>query len=788
MRNSSDVEHPSVPISVLLVEDNPGDVDFISEKISQEQIYPYRLRHVSTLQDAMNELNSDQREPIDIILLDLGLPDSVGLSTFEKLQLSASDLPIVVLTGQNDFFMAEKCIKRGAQDYLVKGHVDNYLGVMIYNAVIRAKMQRALADSYDNLKRMLFDSRDAILVFDVDNSVKYANPAANKLFNGRVSEGCLFELPSFGLPTQELDVPKSDGSITTVEMHIGDSSWFGEPVRVVTFRDITEYKRVETELRQKQVFSESLLETAHAIVLLLDPVGRIIQYNHYMEELSGIPLYEVRGEDWFDTFIPPQNRDEIRVFFAHAITGTRTKGMVNTILTRNHEEKLIEWYDSPLKNENGSVSGLLCIGQDVTKRRQMEVQLAQSDRLSSMGMLAAGVAHEINNPLTYTLYNLETLGESLPDLVLSMNRYRSVLIEQVGRERLHELVGDINDDFRPTFLGDILSLVKSATDGARRVRDIVHDLKVFSHVDDEHLYQVSVEAAVETAISMARNEIKYRAKLMKDYTKTPTVTANDGRLSQVFLNLLINAAQSIDEGDIDQNSIRVKIGSTDESVIVQISDTGKGIPPKDIKQLFDPFFTTKPVGVGSGLGLSICHQIVTSYNGRIEVESAVGEGTCFRVVLPVGEKARPRPPDASGFSTTDSEHRGRILVIDDETEIRKAMTLMLGKAHDIVLASSGLEAQDTLERDDAFDLILCDLMMPTMSGMDLHEWLVREKPDAARRVVFITGGLFTQRARTYLESVENIHVEKPFDAPAFKALVSKLIAAQHRNSEERVET
>jgi CheY-like chemotaxis protein len=243
----------------------------------------------------------------------------------------------------------------------------------------------------------------------------------------------------------------------------------------------------------------------------------------------------------------------------------------------------------------------------------------------------------------------------------------------------------------------------------------------------------------------------------------------------VFLNLLINAAQAIPEGNADGNE--VKIATYPEGrdhVVVEISDTGQGIPESVKQRLFTPFFTTKPVGVGTGLGLSICHRIVTSLGGTISVESQEGRGATFRVVLPVAagvtaDEPTPAPEPARPF------RRGRVLVVDDEAMIRRSIARSLGTQHDVTTAASGREALELLVAGERFDMIFCDLMMPEMTGMELHAVLMMTAPEQASHMVFLTGGAFTESARRFLSDVPNVALDKPFDPQRLLAMVNERI-------------
>jgi len=255
----------------------------------------------------------------------------------------------------------------------------------------------------------------------------------------------------------------------------------------------------------------------------------------------------------------------------------------------------------------------------------------------------------------------------------------------------------------------------------------------------------------------------------------PPVLANGARLGQVFLNLLINAAQAIPEGQVEKNEIRVVTRSDDLGrAIVEVRDSGSGISPDVVGRIFDPFFTTKPIGIGTGLGLSICRSIVTALGGVIAVESQVNKGTVFRVTLPSAPEAKD-DGDLPSSGRANQGRRGRVLVVDDERAIGQSIRRILMSEHEVVVFTRAQHARDLIAQGDRFDVILCDLMMPEMTGMDLHASLVAMAPDQAERIVLLTGGAFTSTARHFLESVPNLRIEKPFDSANLRAIIRSLV-------------
>jgi CheY-like chemotaxis protein/anti-sigma regulatory factor (Ser/Thr protein kinase) len=270
---------------------------------------------------------------------------------------------------------------------------------------------------------------------------------------------------------------------------------------------------------------------------------------------------------------------------------------------------------------------------------------------------------------------------------------------------------------------------------------------------------------------MAWNEIRHRAQLVKQFDAMPAVDGNESRLGQVFLNLVVNAAQAIPEGHADRHRITI-VTRTDERgrAVIEVRDTGPGIPANVLDKLFTPFFTTKPAGVGTGLGLAICQRIVTGMSGEISVESTVGKGTVFRVVLPA---ARAEPIAAAPVRITQpATRRGRVLLVDDDEMIGSAIRRALSSEHEVTTVVKAQDALDRIGSGERYDVILCDLMMPLMTGMEFYQRLALELPDQADRVVFLTGGAFTATARTFLDEVPNIRLEKPFQVQNLRALVN----------------
>lgn len=397
---------------------------------------------------------------------------------------------------------------------------------------------------------------------------------------------------------------------------------------------------------------------------------------------------------------------------------------------------------------------VLGIVRDLTERRALVAKALERDRLSSLGTLAAGLAHEMNNPLAYVSANLQYVSEDLDALEAEGH------LKSVTASRLEE----------------VRDALAEAREGARRVARIVADLRAFARPGPGDGDVVDVRDVVETCLDLAGNEIRHRARLLARIPDHPVLVAGDrARLGQVLLPLIINATQAIPTGDAEGNKVEISVDEGEAEVLLTVRDTGVGMADEVRRRILDPFFTTRQAGEGTGLGLSVAHGIVTSLGGRLEIESAVGHGTVVVVHLPT----RATEPEAvlAGPELEAAAGRGRVLVVDDEAMIGLAVRRLLGREHEVVMTVQASEALARISAGEDFDVILCDLMMPDISGVDLWEAV---DPEVRKRILFLTGGAFTERASAFLERELPPLIGKPFDARVLKSEVLRRIAARRR--------
>jgi signal transduction histidine kinase len=420
-----------------------------------------------------------------------------------------------------------------------------------------------------------------------------------------------------------------------------------------------------------------------------------------------------------------------------------------------------------------AIETLLGTIQEVLGRARA-ARLEAADRLAALGTLAAGIAHEINNPLTYLMANLQVLAEMVPAATAPSAPPAPAI---AGRRA-----------------AEIRDLIADAMEGAERIRRIVSQVQTASASQhpEEHR-PVDLRATLEAALRLVGNELRHRAHVLTDLEGTPYVLGDSARLEQVFIHLLTNAAHALGEMAPQGQEVRVKLRAGADRAAVEIADTGPGIPPEIRNRIFQPFFTTKPVGTGAGLGLAICRGIVEALGGEINVESEMGRGSLFRVSLPTVPAPAAATEAPAGIVAARSEQatgaapgpgparaagrRAAVLVVDDEPAVLRSLELLLAREHDITTADSARRALEIIEdgRAGRYDVVLCDLMMPEMSGMELYDQLRARRPEMARRVVFMTGGAFTPQGQRFLMEGRHTCVAKPIDRDALTLAIAVLI-------------
>ncbi len=533
-----------------------------------------------------------------------------------------------------------------------------------------------------------------------------------------------------------------------------------KPVRPDELRTTVEIAlhkhRVDKRLRERERWYATTMRSIADGIVTVDPQDRVTYMNPAAESLSGRKMQHAEGRtssevvELLDITEQPLSPTPIE----RALRERTAVNVPDAVLRQHDTGHLRHISDSAsVVAEGDRVLGAVMVFRDTTEQHKLQEQLLASDRMATIGLLAAGVAHEINNPLAAAVISLDLATQATETLTTT-----------VGAASMQSLQQDLKD----------------AAAACGRIRSIVGDLRVFSRSEPIVTQEVSVSHVMESTLRLARAEIRHRARVVRVSQPTPPIQAIESRLSQVFLNLIVNAAQAIPEGNADRHEIRITTGTADDGdALVEIEDTGSGMSPETMARLFSPFFTTKPASTGTGLGLMLCRRIIDDLHGTIDIDSAVGRGTRVRLTFPPSREPKPAAPvmaDAPPIALG----RANVLVIDDDPIVAGTLQRAMRDVHDVTTITDAKTALARLQAGETFDVILCDLMMPTMTGMDLHDALNKTHPQVAAQIAFMTGGAFTPRAQEFLDTVGNPRIEKPFDRQKLLRLIGEMFERLRR--------
>ncbi len=614
----------------------------------------------------------------------------------------------------------------------------------------------------DDRFRLLLDlSPDAMLIVGSNGAIALVNRETERLFgydagelagrlvgvlipeslraaHGRYLEA-YFAAPQTRPMGVRLDLHgrRKDGTPIPVEISLrpvvsGADVYVAAAVRDTTDRrEVAELRRSVDEARRAAAARLALLEAMPEAIAVVRRDGTIVQYKAASHVPVPFDPATLVGRNVLDlTYAPTAQIYELiqRAFSTRQAQHLQYDAVVDGVArTRSSTARAI------------SDDEAIWVVRDVTEQHIAARRMAFAERLASLGTLAAGVAHELNNPLAYLTTNLSFLTERLGE--------RGVLDED-EREALAD-----------------------ARTGTERMRGIVNRLKTFSHPGEEASAVACLSSAVMGATKLASREVAAKGHLEVDLRGEFHVRGTEAQLSQVFLNLLLNAAQALDASQSARNVISVRAATLHGGrVAVEVCDNGPGIPVAARERVFEPFFTTKPVGEGTGLGLAIALQIVRAAGGAIELESIEGQGTVFRVILSLASARAERP----SHRRVKVQSSARVLVVDDDRAVLSAMTRLLA-AWKPTPVSGGLAALTLLEQE-TFDLILCDVTMPEFTGVDLYVEVARRWPGREGRMVLMTGGLLTDAQRARLGPTAPTILHKPFDVAAVEQCLARVSA------------
>jgi PAS domain S-box-containing protein len=485
----------------------------------------------------------------------------------------------------------------------------------------------------------------------------------------------------------------------------------------------------------------ALIDNLPVMVFAYDANMRCQYVSAACERILGYTpaeLYALNG-DWSRLSVddPPTDTDVPAGHVERDFRQRRKDGKVITVRYRIRR----------IADENGRVVRTEGFGIDVTAERETQRRLLLADRLAALGMLVAGIGHEINNPAAYVMLGAQQIGRHLA---------RAHAHPELGIAPLVEAVTPILDD---------------VITGIERISTIVGELKLFARSPTTEKGPLDLNAMLRSAASLVQGELRPRARLTLELGPLPLVPGEWARLSQVILNLLVNAAQAIPAGNANQHEVQVRSSFVDGEVRIVVRDSGVGMDEETRRRIFTPFFTTKPVGSGSGLGLAISYDIAQGLGGRITVASEPGRGSAFTVAVPWVS-----PRDAS-MGLGAEESGGSVLIVDDETPLAAAVARELSRHMCVREAHSGGDALAALAQA-RFDAVLCDVRMPDLSGIEVYTRTRARDEVQAARFVFMTGAGAAAGEAEFLREAGRPLLEKPFDMADLWRTVGAIVKAR----------
>jgi signal transduction histidine kinase/CheY-like chemotaxis protein len=397
----------------------------------------------------------------------------------------------------------------------------------------------------------------------------------------------------------------------------------------------------------------------------------------------------------------------------------------------------------------GEVASLRELEAAHAELQATQAQLVVAEKFVAIGQLASGVTHELNNPASWVRLGLQHARRRLAE-ARALARATSAQLEAM--------------------LGEIDGALADVQNGTERIWGVIGDLRTLSRVGPDETTELDLNAVVRQACQLARPAYQGVARLVLDLGELPTLHGNSRRLGQLITNLVINAAQAIDTGGSD-HEIVITTRADRERVMLAVEDSGPGIPPELHERVFDPYFTTKPSEIGTGLGLALVRKIAQHHGGQARVTAGARTGARIEVMLPIRHEGAAAAAPVLAPVPAASPRRGRLLIIDDEPLLLQALAEALRDDHDVVTSLGGADAVALIATDQAFDLILCDLQMPAVDGMAVHEAIARSAPQLLGRVAFMSGGVVTVRAHQFLQRVRPRVIDKPIQLDEVLALV-----------------
>jgi signal transduction histidine kinase/DNA-binding response OmpR family regulator len=649
---------------ILIVEDDMMEQKIMSTNISR---YGYACETASSGAEAIKKARL--LDP-DVIVLDLFLPDINGIRVCTQLKAGKETrhIPIISVTSSDDRRVRLDSLNAGANDFIGKPVDFSELLIKIRNLVqmkefedikvkhdILSKTVKAIETAKREWEQSMDCIRDAVLLIDSNGLILRCNKVLstltgktyqgllNRKWQDVLAEGGFTGIPG---PVECIEFRHTTGKYFECSVYdITNSDESFAAVSIVTLHDITDRKKAEEDLKNGRTQLQLALDEISALIQEV-AVKKNFSVRFENSHLKRCHEFMKCGKEHCISY---SDGEDNRRCWQKA--GTFCKGDVQGEFAKKYKtctkcpffgDATLDPYSYLGEQFNNMMHILETQHTDLenayNELKLVQSQVLQQEKMASIGQLAAGVAHEINNPMGFIISNLNTLKR----YVEKISEYVTVQTAAVGR--CSEKCG--NTDILPEIAekrkalkidyiaGDLDNLIKESLEGADRVKKIVQDLKNFSRVDESEFKTADINAGLESTINIVWNELKYKTTLVREYGDIPLTACNPGQLNQVFMNLLMNASQAIEK----TGEIRVKTWLEDDHIKISVADTGGGIPEDIQKRIFEPFYTTKEIGKGTGLGLSIAYDIIKKHKGEIKVDSAVGKGTTFIISLPVVTK------------------------------------------------------------------------------------------------------------------------------------------------------
>ncbi|MBD2385534.1 hybrid sensor histidine kinase/response regulator [Cylindrospermum sp. FACHB-282] len=757
-------------IKVLLVEDNPGDVFLLQEFLKDVTRVVVELTPVERLSEALIYLG---KKSFDVILLDLSLPDSQGWETYVSTHRHAKITPIIVLTGIDDETLAIRAMQEGAQDYLVKGQVTGDLLVrsMRY-AIERQRVEEALRQSEERFRVALKNS--PIFVYNQDRELRYTwvyNPFSGLTVEQMLGKKDLDLIPlanALHLNSIKHDVLTTGiGVRKEVAITIGKETRYYdltvEPLRNesqevvgITCASIDISERLaalyERKLAEEKIREQAaLLDITTDAICVRDLENRILFWNKGAENLYGWQAQEAWNQDATELLYDEEPPAEVETALLNVISKGKWQGEL-TISTKHGKQILVASRWILVCDEQGHPKSILTVDTDITEKKQLEAQLFRTQRLESIGTLASGIAHDLNNILTPILAGAQLLPLKFPDA-----------------------------DERTRHLLEILEV------NARRGSDLVKQVLSFARGVEGKRITLQLRHLIVEVSKILKETFPKSIDINTDVPQELwTVSADSTQLHQVLMNLCVNARDAMPHGGvlsitgenllIDENYARMNLeAKTGPYIVITVSDTGVGIPGEILDRIFEPFFTTKEVGQGTGLGLSTILGIIKSHGGFVNVYSEVGKGTRFKVYLPAEGGMETVSPEELTPMRGDGE---LILVVDDEPAIQDVTKASLETYnYKTLIASDGIEAIALYAKHTKnISVVLMDMMLPALDGLTAIRTLQKINPDV--KIIATSGLMSSNKLGGMADTGVSTFLSKPYTVNELLLTLQKIIRAK----------